>query len=158
MNEFEAKTAGLVCIDGEWFAPNHPRAIRARAGAVVQKQEDHPVVDRQSGEDSGIHQRPLVDPEGHDQDQVDAVHLGEGVAVDGASENAFRISVTFRFSDKRRRDADGSLSTLFDCLIGSVRRLLDAMPGNPHKVRPGGKGKGRRNDNDRKTVKDNVPF
>ncbi len=36
----------------------------------------------------------------------------------------FRVSVTILVSDKRDRDSDGCLSTLLDCLISAVGRLV----------------------------------
>lgn len=34
----------------------------------------------------------------------------------------FKVSVTFRFSDNRKRDLDGALSTVLDCLIAAGRQ------------------------------------
>lgn len=68
-------------------------------------------------------------------------------AMDAASHGAFRVAISLRFSDRRRRDPDGCASTLLDCLI-AARRLLDgdsAALGDERDLRAGARG---RNDND----------
>lgn len=50
-------------------------------------------------------------------------------ALDGRNHPKFHIAVTLHCSDNRRRDIDGALSTLLDCLITS-RRLLAVDTGN----------------------------
>ena len=45
--------------------------------------------------------------------------------VNAANYPKFRVTIVFRFPDYIRRDADGCLSTLFDCIVHARRRLLD---------------------------------
>lgn len=42
----------------------------------------------------------------------------------------FRLSITIRYSDKRRRDLSGALATIEDCLIDAVRQLPDCLKDN----------------------------
>lgn len=39
----------------------------------------------------------------------------------------FRLSITIRYSDKRRRDLSGALATIEDCLIDAVKQLPDCL-------------------------------
>lgn len=47
----------------------------------------------------------------------------EEAEVDGSVHPRFAVTITLLTSDKRRRDADGAMSTLLDCLVKAVRRL-----------------------------------
>jgi len=70
----------------------------------------------------------------------------------------FRITITVRFSDRRRTDLDGKLSALCDCIVRARRRLLDTSTGDSHPrgtLRPRSR---RSNRPDRKAVTDKVPF
>ena len=46
----------------------------------------------------------------------------------GSDHPSYRLTVTFLFSDRRRRDLDGCLATIADSLIAARRRLLDGNP------------------------------
>jgi hypothetical protein len=50
----------------------------------------------------------------------------------GGDHGLFEVTIDFRFSDRRRRDLDGMLSTILDCLVHARRRCLD-----PHTEDPG---------------------
>lgn len=54
-----------------------------------------------------------------------ALHRAESEKVDADVRRQFRVTVTLRISDKRKRDADGALSTILDCLCKSTRRLSE---------------------------------
>lgn len=58
----------------------------------------------------------------------------------GVNHPSYRITVEFLYSDKRRRDLDGGLSTILDCLVKAVRRLqrLDTRDKDHLKARPEG--------------------
>lgn len=43
--------------------------------------------------------------------------------MDAKCHPAYDLAVTIRVSDQRRRDLDGNLSTVLDCLVQAVRRL-----------------------------------
>ena len=43
--------------------------------------------------------------------------------MDGVVPRPFRVTVVLRVSDRRRRDADGGLSTLLDCICRAARRF-----------------------------------
>ena len=68
----------------------------------------------------------------------------ESKEADGTDHPSFRVTATFYFSDRRRRDAHGAYETVADCLIAAVRRLLDSNPGHNHKGAVVRTGKGRR--------------
>lgn len=78
-------------------------AKRARSGARPQ-QEEHEVCSRKTG-----HLKARM-PE-----MVRPLHP------------VFRLSITIRYSDKRRRDLSGALATLEDCLIDAVEQLPDCL-------------------------------
>lgn len=52
------------------------------------------------------------------------VHKSESKAVDGQVLRGYSVSVTLRVADRRDRDGDGMYSTIQDCLIAAVGRLL----------------------------------
>jgi len=70
---------------------------RNRSGAQLQKQQD-------------------VDA-GKDHNKSDQAK------VDEASHPKFRIRVVLRYSDNRRRDIDGALSTVLDCVVRAFGRF-----------------------------------
>ena len=43
--------------------------------------------------------------------------------VDGKRHPKFAVSVEVRFSDNRRRDLDGALSTVLDCLVSALKGI-----------------------------------
>lgn len=53
--------------------------------------------------------------------------------VEKAVRPKFRIAIVLRYSDKRIRDPDASLSTILDALI-TARRQLEGIAGNIAKV------------------------
>jgi len=57
----------------------------------------------------------------HGQKSGDAA---QNQTVDDEVHPRFRVSILLRVSDHRRRDADGAVSTLLDCLVSAVGRLL----------------------------------
>lgn len=66
--------------------------------------------------------------------------------VDGGDRPQFRVTVAFRYHDRRRRDNDGGYSTLLDCVV-AARRLLDASAGDGADGGTVQAGTGRRDDN-----------
>ena len=60
-------------------------------------------------------------------------HGPEKAEVDGEVYPKFRASITIRVSDKRDRDNDGAVSTIFDCLIAAIGRLAKMDPGTLRK-------------------------
>src|ERR1035441_6044853 len=50
----------------------------------------------------------------------------------GRDGGQFSLTATFRFPDYRRRDLDGRLSTLCDCIIRARRRCLEDAPADSH--------------------------
>jgi len=56
--------------------------------------------------------------------------------VDGRLHPKFRIAVVFTMCDNRRRDLDGALATILDCVC-SARRLLENNTGNYHNITKG---------------------
>jgi len=43
--------------------------------------------------------------------------------VDGKVHPKFRVTIILRYADRRRRDIDGSASTILDCLVTATRRF-----------------------------------
>lgn len=80
---------------------------RTRPGAELQKQQD-----ARAGKINNRSKKAKVDGSGHAQ---------------------FRVSITLRNSDERRRDGDGAASTILDCLIRAVRRFRSVDTGNLRK-------------------------
>lgn len=60
--------------------------------------------------------------------------------VDGSVRPQFRVTVTLGYGDERRRDADGAVSTILDCLI-AARRQLALCSGVGSEGYQGAKGK-----------------
>lgn len=83
----------------------------------------------------------------------------ESAEVDGSNHGQFRVTASFRFSDRRRRDSHGAYETVIDCLVAATRRLLDADTQNTNKRRTVRAGQRRRNSNNRAPVIEGpVPF
>lgn len=51
-------------------------------------------------------------------------HESEAAALDAALCSKFRVSIVLYVSDYRRRDPDGALSTIMDCITSARRRLV----------------------------------
>lgn len=49
--------------------------------------------------------------------------------ADGKDHNRFRVTINLRVCDRRRRDADGAVTTLLDCIVSAVRRLAELDSG-----------------------------
>lgn len=77
-----------------------------------------------------------------------AHHEPEAAKVDGELHPRFRVTVTLYVSDNRRRDADGALSTIMDCVIAARRRLLAVGAAGVDCGGEGGEGAGGGNSND----------
>ena len=64
------------------------------------------------------------------EEQQDAVpgkidHKARKAEVDGGVHPQYVFAVDLRVSDKRKRDADGALTTLLDCVVIAARRLSE---------------------------------
>jgi len=74
-----------------------------------------------------VRARP-VHEELKDVDRPKANHKTRKARVDEAVHPKFRVTVTLRVSDKLRRDGDGALTTLLDCLVNTQGRLRSLDP------------------------------
>lgn len=63
----------------------------------------------------------------------------KSTAMDGIGCEQYALSVEVLVSDKRRRDLDGALATICDCIV-ALRRQLESDTGNISKSSDGGKG------------------
>lgn len=61
------------------------------------------------------------------------IHKTGTAKVDAASHPKFKVTVIVQISDNRRRDLDGNLTTILDCLCTS-RRQLSMDTGNNGKI------------------------
>ena len=69
--------------------------------------------------------RPGVqEQEDHRRQTID--HGPEGKKVDGAGDCQHSLTVEVLMSDRRRRDLDGALATICDCIVAARRQLEDA--------------------------------
>ena len=69
--------------------------------------------------------RPGVqEPEDHSGQTID--NGPEGKKVDGASDRQHSLTVEILMSDRRRRDLDGGLATICDCIVAARRQLESA--------------------------------
>lgn len=50
-------------------------------------------------------------------------HSPKSKKADEGNRKRFRITVDLLVSDNRRRDPDGAINTIMDCLVAAVRRL-----------------------------------
>jgi len=76
---------------------------------------------------------PRAELQEHEESQPKRpVHRAKSETVDARVHGQFRVTVTLRVSDNRKRDADGALSTLLDCLVNAARRLGSVDPGDQH--------------------------
>ncbi len=50
----------------------------------------------------------------------------------GKDHPKFSVSVTFKMSDNRKRDLDGQIATVLDCLIDARRRFVATHTGATH--------------------------
>lgn len=74
-----------------------------------------PIVQKHETLHPGQQDRKAADPD-----------AGQHQETDGAHHKRFSVSIDFRISDNRRRDLDGMLATVMDCLQ-AARRRLDPM-------------------------------
>ena len=94
--------------------------------------------------------RPRPHTEQEEQQVPDSRQVDNETGVSkGDKENhrRFRIGITVRFSDNRRRDLDGAMATIGDCIIAARGRLLDMDSRTKHKSTPLSKGNGGRDHN-----------
>ena len=52
-------------------------------------------------------------------------HSPKGKKTDDINRKRFRITVDLLVSDNRRRDPDGAINTIMDCLVTAIRRLSE---------------------------------
>lgn len=150
------ESANIVWIDGEPYAPNHAKVIARRSNPKLQESKVDPDLDRQVSQAGGVPERRILDSQEKPEDSIDAVSGTGASSLDGSGYVPFRITVTLRFSDFRRHDPDGCFSTIADCYVAAVRRLLDKLSGGNNQKRVVRKRSGGGNYNDRKDLK--VPF
>ena len=146
------ETANIVWIDGEPYAPNHPKAL-ARANSIIQKPEVNPDLVGQGSQAGGVPGRGVLGSQEKHEDPIDALPGAGPSSLDGSGYVPFRITVTLRFSDFRRHDPDGCFSTIADCYVAAVRRLLDKLPGGDNQKRVVRKRAGGSNDHNREDLK-----
>ena len=81
-------------------------------------------------------------------EKLDVRHRQEGKpAVEGRGGGAFRVTITFLFSDQRTRDLDNGTATILDAVVACRRSLADSF-GVAH-LRPArGEGNGGGGDTD----------
>jgi hypothetical protein len=142
MTSDEIKAAGYVYDSqtGQWFSPGHYRVKRANP-QLQEQQDDH----RQKPE------RETVAKAADDH----KTGISEG---DGADRPKYHVTITVRFSNRRRTDLSGKLDTLLDCLVHASRRLLGDDSADRDPRRTVRKGPGGRDDNDSATGIGEVPF
>ena len=75
----------------------------------------------------------------------EAGHGAQDQAVDERGCGDYRVSVTFLVSDERDRDGDGMLSTVLDCYLDAIGRLLGVDRIALRKLAKVRQGKRRRN-------------
>lgn len=80
--------------------------------------------------------------ESQDADARQVTHRSKEAKVDGKVHPKYRIAITLLVSDRRRRDGDGAVSTLFDCLVAAIRRLPGLDTGALLRLPDGRKGPG----------------
>ena len=98
---------------------------------------------KRQGHSAGARPRPIVQEQQDDRADLatdqkrkkvsvpDADSETREAEVDEGSHPVYDLTVTIRVSDNRRRDLDGNLSTILDCLVQSVRRLAPVAAENP---------------------------
>lgn len=142
---------GLAATQGSLIdEPKPARPVRKRAPRYVGRAGYRAFVQELENADS-------AGPSGAATEETVADNEAGIATTDGGDHGVFEVAVTFRFPDRRRRDLDGCISTLLDCLIHARRRLLDTNPGVENQsgtVRP---RRRRRDDNHQKDIGP-VPF
>ena len=73
--------------------------------------------------------------------------------TDASNRAKFRVTIDLLISDKRKRDPDGAINTVMDCLVGAVRRLREGDTGNCGASKKGSQRKRGSNSNTRKNGK-----
>jgi len=157
LTDYEAKAAGYVLIDGQWHSPGYARSkghrgdLQGLGESAESLNGDSLFQDRQ---DSG----GMVG-QAQAESSSAAPHIAAPRKVDGVGHPQFRITVTLRFSDYRRKDPDGCLATIMDCLTHAVGRLVGLVSGNPREKRTVRARSGRRYHPDREDkLKEPIPF
>ncbi len=83
-------------------------------------------------------------------------HQAGDSETDGGDHGVFQVTITFRMADRRRKDIDGMLSTLLDCLVRARRRCLDPNPQDESRSRT--VSRRRRRDNHHPKALGPLPF
>lgn len=145
----------------KWFPPGRVRAQRDRHNPQLQKQQDDHSTVQQTDSDGPGHGGSEGSQSGPESVPGQAAVNDNQAGISGGDESndfQYRVTITIRFSNRRRTDLPGKLDTILDCIVRATRRLLDQDTGYRNQggaVRSGGRGS---NDNDPKTVKGWVPF
>lgn len=110
------------------LTPDEFNAITQRiAGAKARATKADTPQDSGSGQHRELQKlKNNVRPKGK---KADADNRPAKKEADGSDQPQYRLSVTFRVSDKRHRDGDGMLATIFDATTDAVGRLtaLDTL-------------------------------
>lgn len=77
----------------------------------------------------------------------------KGKETDEGHRTRFRVTIDLLISDKRKRDPDGAINTVMDCLVGAVRRLREGDTGDCGASKKGSQRKRGGNSNTRKNGK-----
>jgi hypothetical protein len=91
------------------------------------------------------HRHPCAGPRTSVQEQEDNSRwkqIDNGTKMqkmDGSSDKQYHLSVEILVSDKRRRDLDGALATICDCIV-TARRRLEVYTGDKRESKSGKKG------------------
>lgn len=86
----------------EWYEQHQARRHRNWGCGVVQEHQD-----------------------GNNKAEAKADNRPSKAKANGPYNQSFRVTVTFLVSDNRDRDGDGMYSTVQDCLIDAIGRLLE---------------------------------
>jgi hypothetical protein len=158
---FPGASASVVAANSKGIPPadtGNPRPY-----PIVQKQQDadtpKPQGDGESNQvgqlEASVAGDDCAENEAHDAYNETSLPGG-----DGADDKQFRVTITVRFSNRRRTDLSGKLDTILDAIIRSRRRCLGDDTGDRHKGGTGGRGQRGSDDNNSKAVRKygRVPF
>lgn len=121
MNETEFRRIFPHASEDAVRAACGPGARRPKAVSPTPRVRQHSFLQKLEGDrDAEI--------QGRDEGTPDADHEPEETAQDEQLHPRYRVDVTFRVSDQRKRDGDGMLTSILDSIVRAARRCAEMGP------------------------------
>ncbi len=152
VSEEENKRIGMINLSPENSPPTNERTTDLRSASKTSDPYNQ-------GDSSILQELQNVDNKRQAREAASSsdVDYQTGASEeDGRDYGIFHVSITLRMADRRRKDIDGMLSSIFDCLVHARRRLLDPHQDDSSSSRTRSRKRGGKHHNPEKITK--LPF